>query len=117
MQQPDRLKSDTLSRLASWCPVGLSLVTFLCGDQSLHLWCLLSASRLPRYLAFLVLLEAPFTPVYYADQFHRLVSSVLSTEKLAEDSEFLPLSSLCKCKMKFPVKDYAALFVSRQQQP
>lgn len=44
--------------------------------------------HISQLLAFQVPSEAPFTLVYYADLFHKIVSSFLSTEKLAEDSEF-----------------------------
>lgn len=36
--------------LATWGLARLELVTSLCGDQSLYVCCLLSASRLPTYL-------------------------------------------------------------------
>lgn len=87
----------SFSLLVTRCLVHLSVVTFLCGSQSLYVWCPLSASRLPIHLppsCFPIPSEAPFTPVYYTDQFHTIESHRFAAQKkLAEDSEFQPLFS------------------------
>lgn len=80
--------------LATWCPARLSLVTFLCGYQSLYLWCLLSASGLPTCLS-----ASCFPSLFRSSIYPYLLGRSISQKKephpfpeqkkLAEDSELL----------------------------
>lgn len=87
----------SFSLLVTRCLVHLSVVTFLCGSQSLYVWCPLSASRLPIHLPPSCF-SNPFRSSVYPSLLHRQCHTIEShrfaaQKKLAEDSEFQPLFS------------------------
>lgn len=74
MQQPDKLKSNTpLASFTTWRLARLSLVTVVCESQSLHTWCLLSASTLPTSLPASCF-PCPFRSSIYPSLLCRLIS-------------------------------------------
>lgn len=106
----------SFSLLVTRCLVHLSVVTFLCGSQSLYVWCPLSASRLPIHLppsCFPIPSEALFTPVYYTDRsFLHLKKHMIRTLYCSPETlSLLKIHYSSLYHLHFKMSFYTVLFV------